>query len=103
MSTFIWVLLTVVIAFGIFLYSFLYSAEKLSWMIIFKLLFRPYLLVFGELGISTYSSMYMPNALFMFDICLYTYVITYIVKILLSNFFHDLYFIGSLPCSLNAS
>jgi len=55
MSSFLWVLLTVVVAFGIFLFSFLYSAESLSWMILFKLLFRPYLLVFGELGISNYS------------------------------------------------
>ena len=55
MSGFILVLIIVVVAYGIFMHTLLFPQVSVSWQILFKVLFRPYLLVFGELGISSYN------------------------------------------------
>jgi len=55
MIGFILVLIIAVIAYGIFMHTLLFPDVSVSWDVIFKLLFRPYLLVFGELGVNSYK------------------------------------------------
>ncbi|XP_065052963.1 transient receptor potential cation channel subfamily M member 7-like isoform X2 [Rhopilema esculentum] len=55
MIGFVLVLVIAVIAYGIFMHTLLFPEVDISWEILFQLLFRPYLLVFGELGINSYS------------------------------------------------
>jgi len=55
MVGFVLVLIVAVIAYGIFMHTLLFPDVSVSWDIVFKLLFRPYLLVFGELGIASYT------------------------------------------------
>ena len=55
MIGFVFVLLIAVVAYGIFMHTLLFPEVSVSWELIFKLLFRPYLLVFGELGINSYT------------------------------------------------
>ena len=55
MIGFVLVLIIAVVSYGIFMHTLLFPDMSVSWEIIFKLLFRPYLLVFGELGINSYA------------------------------------------------
>eukprot|EP00794_Sanderia_malayensis_P003066 gene3066-3530_t len=55
MAGFVIVLIIAVLAYGIFMHALLFPNANVSWHILFKILFRPYLLVFGELGINSYS------------------------------------------------
>ena len=43
------------IAYGIFMHTLLFPSSLPSWKILFGVLFRPYLLLFGELGLESYE------------------------------------------------
>ena len=49
------VLLVAVISYGIFQYTLLHEDATSGWTVIFKMLFRPYTTIFGELGIEQTS------------------------------------------------
>ena len=55
MTGFLLVLLLAVVAYGIFMHAMLFPDSTLSWKIIFGLMFRPYLLVFGEMGLNNHE------------------------------------------------
>ena len=52
MTGFLLVLLLSVIAYGVFMHAFLFPDSNPSWELIFELVFRPYLLVFGKMGLN---------------------------------------------------
>ena len=58
MLGFVLVLIIAVVAYGVFMHMLLFPDVTVSWQILFKVLFRPFLLVFGELGINSYTREY---------------------------------------------
>ena len=64
MKTFMVMVLILSIAHGVFMHSLLFPSSLPSWKILFSVLFRPYLLLFGELGLESYERKY-----FHFFIC----------------------------------
>ena len=65
MAGFFLVLVIAVIAYGIFMHTLLFPDVTVSWKILFQVLFRPYLLAFGELGVEKHDR--MSNA-YMFNV-----------------------------------
>ena len=59
MLGFVLVLIIAVVAYGVFMHTLLFPDVTVSWQILFKVLFRPFLLVFGELGINSYTREYV--------------------------------------------
>ncbi|XP_065053004.1 transient receptor potential channel-like isoform X2 [Rhopilema esculentum] len=55
MAGFFLVLVIAVIAYGIFMHTLLFPDVTVSWKILFQVLFRPYLLAFGELGVEKHD------------------------------------------------
>ena len=47
------------VAYGIFMHTLLFSSSLPAWKVIFGILFRPYLLLFGEPGLESYERKYL--------------------------------------------
>ena len=58
MVSFIGVLFVTILAYGVFMHALLFPDAKFTWEVIFRIVFRPYLLLFGEMGIENHHSKY---------------------------------------------
>ena len=55
MKTFLVVLLIAVVGYGVFMTALLFPDSPPSWNVLFHVIFRPYLLMFGEMGLEQYE------------------------------------------------
>ena len=46
-----------ILGYGLFMTALLHPNAKLDWMVLFHVLFRPYLLLVGDPGIESFESM----------------------------------------------
>ena len=53
MRTFMVMIIILTIAYGIFMHTLLFPSSLPSWEVLFAILFRPYLLLFGDLGVES--------------------------------------------------
>ena len=55
MKTFLVVLLIAVVGYGVFMTALLFPDSPPSWNVLFHVIFRPYLLMFGGMGLEQYE------------------------------------------------
>ena len=55
MGRFIILIIILSSSFGVFMNALLFPSSPPSWKIAFRVLFRPYLLLFGEMGLGSYE------------------------------------------------
>ena len=58
MKTFLVMIIILAFSYGIFMHVLLYPAQSPNWLIVFNVIFRPYLLLFGDMGLNSYNSKY---------------------------------------------